>query len=107
MNRNLQRGLGINRFSPYVGNMNAHKQMHGKQDGCNPCRVTNPRICTCANQCANTKYGEIPIAMAYVPWQEWTVPVCPCEALQIGTIFNELNLPFLCDSPKGRCCIGS
>lgn len=40
-----------------------------------------------------------PIAMAYVPWQYWETPMDPCQALEIGTIFKELDKPFL-----GRKC---
>ncbi|MBE6541364.1 MAG: spore coat associated protein CotJA [Ruminococcaceae bacterium] len=38
-------------------------------------------------------YG-FPIAMAYVPRQEWHRIYEAEEALQMGTLFNELNLPF-------------
>mgnify|MGYP003430680604 len=35
------------------------------------------------------------LAMAYVPWQTWR-DICDAEkALHMGTIFQELNLPFL------------
>lgn len=40
-----------------------------------------------------------PLAMAYVPWQYWETPLEPCEALETGTIFAELNKPF-----TGRKC---
>ena len=36
-----------------------------------------------------------PIAMAYVPWQSFTEIYGPEDALRVGTIFSELNLPFL------------
>lgn len=36
-----------------------------------------------------------PLAMAYVPWQSWR-DICAAEkALHVGTIFQELNLPFV------------
>lgn len=38
---------------------------------------------------------DFPVAMAYVPWQEWE-DVCEIdEAFQIGTIFPSLNKPFV------------
>lgn len=37
---------------------------------------------------------QTPIAMAYVPMQEWSETYDVQEALSIGTIFPELNLPF-------------
>ncbi|RGO28485.1 spore coat associated protein CotJA [Dorea sp. OM02-2LB] len=39
--------------------------------------------------------SQFPLAMAYVPWQEWR-EICDLEkALCQGTIFQELNLEFL------------
>ena len=35
------------------------------------------------------------IAMAYVPWQRWKELYEPCRALEAGTIFAELDKPFL------------
>lgn len=41
------------------------------------------------------------LAMAYVPWQSWD-KTCDLEkALQIGTIFPELNKPF--SGRRGGC----
>ena len=34
------------------------------------------------------------LAIASVPIQEWKTVYNPCEALSIGTIFPELNMPF-------------
>lgn len=39
---------------------------------------------------------DMPIAMAYVPWQQWRNLYDPKEALKRGTIFKELDLPFCC-----------
>lgn len=36
-----------------------------------------------------------PLAMAYVPWQRWCETYEPATALHRGTIFPELDLPFL------------
>lgn len=36
-----------------------------------------------------------PIAMAYVPMQQWEETYDPAQALQAGTIFPSLDLPFL------------
>lgn len=41
---------------------------------------------------------KMPIAMAYVPWQQWNDVYDLETAFQCGTIFPELNLPF-----TGRC----
>lgn len=40
---------------------------------------------------------DFPIAMAYVPWQKWNGTYSAEEALEHGTVFPELYLPF-----KGR-----
>ncbi|MDD3168744.1 MAG: spore coat associated protein CotJA [Eubacteriales bacterium] len=37
----------------------------------------------------------LPLAMAYVPWQCWYETYKPAESLHRGTIFPELDLPFL------------
>ncbi len=42
-----------------------------------------------------------PIAMAYVPWQYFHSTYDPDKALMIGTIFPELNKPFL--GKRGAC----
>lgn len=36
-----------------------------------------------------------PIGMAYVPYQEWETPYDDVIALQRGTIFPSLDLPFI------------
>lgn len=35
------------------------------------------------------------IAMAYVPWQKFNETYEPAKALKVGTIFPELDKPFL------------
>lgn len=37
----------------------------------------------------------LPLAMAYVPWQCWGETYKPAEGWSRGTIFPELDLPFL------------
>lgn len=44
--------------------------------------------------------GNMPLAMAYVPWQCFQKVYEPDKALQYGTIFPELNKPFY---GKGGC----
>ncbi len=36
----------------------------------------------------------LPLAMAYVPPQKWTITYDPEEALRAGTFFPALHLPF-------------
>lgn len=53
--------------------------------------------------CTDTSAGPLeqnyPIAMAYVPWQQWSTPYPTEKALYHGTIFPELDLEFI----YGRC----
>ena len=42
----------------------------------------------------------MPIAMAYVPWQEWCKIYDICEGFAKGTIFRELDNPF---EGRGGC----
>ena len=37
---------------------------------------------------------SLPLAMAYVPWQEWRSLYEVEKGFRCGTIFAELNLPF-------------
>lgn len=37
---------------------------------------------------------EYPLAMGYVPWQTWGDLYEPCDALNQGTIFKDLNYKF-------------
>ena len=38
--------------------------------------------------------GSLPLAMAYVPFQRWKTTYSLERALQAGTVFPELDLPF-------------
>lgn len=42
----------------------------------------------------NRNIDDFPIAMAYVPWQKWNETFTAEDALEHGTIFPELYLPF-------------
>jgi len=43
--------------------------------------------------------GQMPIGMAYVPWQQWCQTYPMEQGFRQGTIFPELDLPFM----MGRC----
>ena len=51
--------------------------------------------------CHHDPLSELPLAMAYIPWQEWKDIYSADKALCRGTIFEELDKPF---SGKGGCC---
>lgn len=44
------------------------------------------------------------LAMGYVPWQKWGRTYEPAEGIDCGTIFPELNLPFLGCVPRDCGC---
>lgn len=99
----------------------ARSQMNRMPNGCEPCvtpRMTNscdnhdtcimPRNTNNCDTCANTGNNNscdtrrkmrdelrgMPLAMAYVPWQEYECTYEPMQALRAGTIFPELDKPF-------------
>ncbi len=50
--------------------------------------------------CGETHFGgemhnQFPLAISYVPMQTWTKTYCTDTALEKGTIFPDLYLPFL------------
>ena len=56
---------------------------------------------TQAPVCMHDPLRAMPVAMAYVPWQEFRDLYAVEKALHRGTIFEELDKPF---SGKGGCC---
>ena len=54
---------------------------------------------SCQSHC--TDMIHYPVAMAFVPWQQWQPTYVPEQGLEQGTIFPDLDLPFHC----GRCGI--
>lgn len=96
-----------------------------KTFGCN-CQNQNQAQCQkqCHNQCQNqcrssspcenmqetdcNKFEtydtlhDMPLAMAYVPWQQWKNVYDGAKGLQSGTIFEELIFPFHFASPACR-----
>lgn len=55
-------------------------------------RNTNCNVCDDEPKCDSDKWA---LGMAYVPWQRWGSVYEPCKALNAGTIFPELDLPFM------------
>lgn len=56
------------------------------------CAQQNPTAPSCQQQ---YNLENMPLAMAYVPWQHFSQVYEPDKALAYGTIFPELNKPFL------------
>lgn len=59
------------------------------------------RCAPVAKPYANMLHENVPLAMAYVPIQEFSTVFDLCEGLKNGTIFPELYKPFL--GSKGGC----
>ena len=68
---------------------------------CNNAVVGNIIVGGCAEAACNkeTTLRDFPIAMAYVPWQDYGNIYAQPQALRNGTMFAELNLDF-----AGRRC---
>lgn len=60
---------------------------------------SQPSGCRPVQPLCNTDPVNMPIAMAYVPWQQWRQTYPMDKGLSRGTIFPELDLPFV----MGRC----
>ena len=68
----------------------AARGMERCEDGCDRNRNR------CDDDCSRGRdmlYG-VPLAMGYVPWQNFECTYEPAQALQAGTIFPELDKPF-------------
>ncbi len=60
--------------------------------------------CDCAVSFGQMKLSSLPPAMAYIPIQSFEQPFELCRAIQMGTIFPSLCLPF-CGKGKGGKCV--
>lgn len=74
---------------------------------CNSC--LNHRACPCREtqncnekcRCRQDELSGMPLAMAYVPWQQWNKVFEADCGLKQGTIFPELVKTFNCGCYKG------
>lgn len=86
-----QNGYNGSRMQGRYGNQGMSSG-RGREDSC-PCNnVRTPR-------CMEDPLSDMAIAMAYVPWQEWGNLYDMDKALKVGTVFADLDKPFL-----GRRC---
>jgi len=56
--------------------------------------VDMKRMCCDVQTNCNIPQDKCSLAMAYVPWQKWEKPYDDEKALERGTIFPSLDLPF-------------
>lgn len=68
--------------------------------GCSCSRMTMPSFTdsSCSTS-ALERQQKFPLGMGYVPQQTWQTPYSLEQGYRRGTIFPELDLPFL----RGRC----
>ncbi len=64
---------------------------------CNMQTMSRPR----PDSCSKDQLFGLPLAIAYVPWQHWNQTYPLDKASEVGTIFPELNKPFL--GKRGAC----
>ena len=86
----------------YCGNPGDYMRRgnQGRNSKVNSCQqMVSASSCVCESMNIPVEQVDVleglPITMAYVPWQSWKKIICPEKALHIGTIFEELNKPFL------------
>ena len=77
----------------------------GRPAGCQPLRPGQQAGISPAGPacfCTGTAPGALeqyPVGMGYVPWQQWQQLYSPEQGLQKGTLFPDLDLPFM----RGGC----
>lgn len=59
---------------------------------------------SCGIACTGWGLNNYPVAMVYSPCQPWTNVYKPEVALERGTIFKDLDLPFEGGTRRGGCC---
>ncbi len=70
---------------------------------CQPVVQPEPKPACCDDKTRYDELSDMPIAMAYVPWQEWRSLYEAEKGFHIGTIFEELDKPFK-GIRMGGCC---
>lgn len=81
--------------------MDSRYRASDAKSGCGTARMEELRqesdSCGCRRR---DELAGMALAMAYVPWQNWREIYDVCKGLQTGTIFGELDKPFL---GRGGC----
>lgn len=94
-----------NNMQNSCGNCNVSQgNMANSFGGCNTSRNNNlRRNCDCEDEStmSSDPLRGMPLAIGYVPWQQWGCIYDYAEALSRGTIFPPLDLPFYGCIPRG------
>lgn len=73
--------------------MNNMNMRHPNNPCCNTCQRP-AAVCDADSSMYSDSLGGMPLGMGYVPWQQWNKVYDINKALERGTIFPELDLPF-------------
>lgn len=76
----------------YENNMRGYRRQMPPQE--------MPQVSNICRSVSSDILDGLPVAMTYVPWQDWKCPYDPLKGLMRGTIFADLDKPFL---GKGGC----
>ena len=95
----MARGSGMQRSSPLRDipslELGERSQSRRRCDGTLREEVNNTQKYDCTSDlCGGWGLQSHPLAMVYSPCQAWRAAYTPDVALQRGTLFSELDLPF-------------
>lgn len=65
-----------------------------RQSVCRRNNCSQPAPSQSNDSCPYQGLDRLPLAMSYVPWQQWQNIYEPSKGLWVGTIFQDLDLPF-------------
>ena len=82
-------------------NYRYHTPDYMRRSGCGRPAQVQPVCCSSPNE--YDELSSMPLAMAYVPWQEWQNIYEAEKGFHRGTIFEELDKPFK-GIMMGGCC---
>lgn len=74
---------------PYIGMPIKLGNVHSSTHMCCEDEIIKP-----GGDFDKVRLGDLPLAMSYVPFQNWNETYPLAKALERGTIFPELDLPF-------------
>lgn len=77
---------------PCAGTQREKEQTPSVSCECGINEAADSAVCVCRS---NTSGINMPIGMCYVPWQKWGRVYDACSALERGTLFPDLDKPFL------------
>ena len=88
------------RYSQYNMRYTQPRMQNTAQSACknpqtNGCASAKNQVQSPVPNCSAKDLNGLPLAMSYVPIQNWETPYEVCAAFSTGTIFPSLDFPFL------------